>query len=102
MDSSRSPNRQYFIFTETFFHECKNKTLRSVQVSLIDALKEIQTHDPDVEQVLSSEYKYILGNAEKLKALLKRQPSYLNRLYGNLEGISENLIFTSNIIYISL
>jgi len=53
-------------------------------VALIDPLKEIQTHDPEVEEVLSSEYKYILANAEKLKSLLKRQPSYLNRLYGNL------------------
>lgn len=54
------------------------------QVSLIDALKEIQTHDPDVDQVLSSEYKYIIENAETLLKTHKRQPSYLDRLYGKV------------------
>jgi hypothetical protein len=52
-------------------------------VALVDALKEIQAHDPEVEQILSSEYKYILENAEKLKTAHKRQPSYLDRLYGS-------------------
>jgi len=55
-------------------------------------LKEIQAHDPDVEQVLSSEYQYILSNAAKLRAAHRRQPNYLDRLYGmqklNLGGLS--------------
>lgn len=56
-------------------------------MALIDALKEIQAHDPEFETILSTEYKYILTNADKLKAAHKRQPNYLDRLYGN-----ENLI----------
>ncbi|CAG7829503.1 unnamed protein product [Allacma fusca] len=59
----------------------------SKQVALIDALKEIQAHDPEVEHVLSSEYKYILANAEKLRATHKRQPSYLDRLYGMITDL---------------
>ena len=62
-----------------------------LQVQLIDALKEIEAHEPDVQQLLSSEYKYILQNADTLRTTYKRQPSYLERLYGSrsrLAGVS--------------
>ncbi|XP_035704623.1 Bardet-Biedl syndrome 7 protein homolog [Folsomia candida] len=57
------------------------------QVALIEALKEIQAHDPDFEKILSSEYKYILNNADKLKAMHKRQPNYLDRLFGMITDL---------------
>ncbi|ODM95967.1 Bardet-Biedl syndrome 7 protein [Orchesella cincta] len=59
----------------------------SKQVSLIDVLKEIQAHDPDVANVLTPEYRHILTNADKLRATHKRQPSYLDRLYGMITDL---------------
>lgn len=59
------------------------KLYLSVKVSLIDVLKEIQAHDSEVSGYLTPEYKFILANADKLRATYKRQPSYLDRLYGN-------------------
>lgn len=58
-------------------------------MALIEALKEIQAHDAEFEKVLSSEYKYILNNSEKLKAAHKRQPNYLDRLYGMKNSVLE-------------
>ena len=51
------------------------------QVSLIDALRELSSHESDTS-FLSPEYQYILDNADDLQAQYRKQPCHLERLYG--------------------
>lgn len=60
------------------------KTLEKIisfQVSLIDALRELSSHESDTS-FLSPEYQYILDNADDLQAQYRKQPCHLERLYG--------------------
>ncbi|KAL3880310.1 hypothetical protein ACJMK2_032558 [Sinanodonta woodiana] len=54
--------------------------LLAKKVQLIDALKELQVHENDIN-FMSPEYRQILEDAELLKAEFKKQPCHLERLY---------------------
>ncbi len=82
MDGYLALSKQVRFFKTYIDSFCLRYVFFILQVALIEALKEIQAHDPEFDKILSSDYKYILTNAEKLKAAHKRQPNYLDRLYG--------------------
>lgn len=56
------------------------------QVSLIDALRELGSHETDTS-FLSPEYKQILDNADELLAQYRKQPCHLERLYGMITDL---------------
>lgn len=56
------------------------------QVSLIDALRELSSHESDTS-FLSPEYQYILDNADDLQAQYRKQPCHLERLYGMITDL---------------
>ncbi|XP_022086868.1 Bardet-Biedl syndrome 7 protein homolog [Acanthaster planci] len=60
--------------------------LLAKKVQLIDALKELQIHEGDLE-FLSPEYRQILGDADTLQAEYKKQPCHLERLYGMITDL---------------
>ena len=53
------------------------------QVTLLEALQELETHDSDSLNSLLPEYRKLLKNEKELQAQFKRQPAHLDRLYGN-------------------
>ncbi|XP_076069179.1 BBSome complex member BBS7-like isoform X2 [Oratosquilla oratoria] len=56
------------------------------QVSLIDALRELGSHEADTS-FLAPEYQYILDNADELQAQYRKQPCHLERLYGMITDL---------------
>ncbi|XP_063692711.1 Bardet-Biedl syndrome 7 protein homolog [Bolinopsis microptera] len=60
--------------------------LLAKKVQLIDALKELSMHEPNLD-FLSPEYKDIILNADKLQAAFKLQPCHLERLYGMITDL---------------
>ncbi|XP_066957827.1 Bardet-Biedl syndrome 7 protein homolog [Macrobrachium rosenbergii] len=56
------------------------------QVSLIDALRELGSHETDTS-FLSPEYQHILDNADELMAQYRKQPCHLERLYGMITDL---------------
>ncbi|XP_071787420.1 BBSome complex member BBS7-like [Asterias amurensis] len=60
--------------------------LLAKKVQLIDALKELQIHEGDLE-FMSPEYRQILSEADKLQAEYKKQPCHLERLYGMITDL---------------
>lgn len=63
------------------------KSVFTFQVSLIDALRELSSHESDTS-FLSPEYQYILDNADELQAQYRKQPCHLERLYGKLVQVA--------------
>lgn len=55
----------------------------SKQVALLEALRELETHDAESLECLLPEYRHILKNEKELLAQYSRQPAHLDRLYGN-------------------
>jgi Bardet-Biedl syndrome 7 protein len=55
----------------------------SKQVALLEALRELETHDAESLECLLPEYRHILKNEKELLAQYRRQPAHLDRLYGN-------------------
>ncbi|XP_071527283.1 BBSome complex member BBS7-like isoform X2 [Panulirus ornatus] len=56
------------------------------QVSLIEALRELGSHEADTS-FLSPEYQHILDNADELQAQYRKQPCHLERLYGMITDL---------------
>ncbi|KAH9495726.1 Bardet-Biedl syndrome 7 protein [Bulinus truncatus] len=59
----------------------EEQLLLAKKVQLIDALKELQVNETDLN-FMAPEYQEILKDSDKLKADFKKQPSHLERLYG--------------------
>ena len=59
----------------------EDQLLLAKKVQLIDALKELQVHENNVD-FLASEYRQILEDADQLQEAYKKQPCHLERLYG--------------------
>nr|XP_045592027.1 Bardet-Biedl syndrome 7 protein homolog isoform X1 [Procambarus clarkii]XP_045592028.1 Bardet-Biedl syndrome 7 protein homolog isoform X1 [Procambarus clarkii] len=60
--------------------------LLAKQVSLIEALRELGSHESDTS-FLSPEYQHIVDNADDLQAQYRKQPCHLERLYGMITDL---------------
>ncbi|XP_072170884.1 BBSome complex member BBS7-like [Diadema setosum] len=60
--------------------------LLAKKVQLVDALKELQIHEGDLE-FMSPEYRQILSDADRLQQEYKKQPCHLERLYGMITDL---------------
>ena len=65
------------------YPKLENQLLLAKQVALIEALKDLASHEEDTS-FFAPEYLHILNNAETLMAEFKRQPAKLERLYGKI------------------
>ena len=65
----------------------EDQLLLAKKVQLIDALKELQVHENNVD-FLASEYRQILEDADQLQEAYKKQPCHLERLYGRRRILS--------------
>jgi Bardet-Biedl syndrome 7 protein len=59
----------------------------SKQVALLEALRELETHDAESLECLLPEYRHILKNEKELLAQYRRQPAHLDRLYGMITDL---------------
>ncbi|XP_067000696.2 Bardet-Biedl syndrome 7 protein homolog isoform X2 [Anabrus simplex] len=57
------------------------------KVAILDALRELETHDADATRCLLPEYKDMLQNEKKIQAEFKKQPAHLDRLYGMITDL---------------
>jgi len=64
----------------------EDQLLLAKKVQLIDALKELQVHENNVD-FLASEYRQILEDADQLQEAYKKQPCHLERLYGMITDL---------------
>lgn len=75
-------NDESVIHTLELLHpRLEAQLLLAKQVALIEPLKDLAASE-DSTEFLSPEYQYILDNANDLQAQFKRQPTQLERLYG--------------------
>ncbi|GFG34141.1 hypothetical protein Cfor_08141 [Coptotermes formosanus] len=59
----------------------------SKQVALLEALRELETHDAESLECLLPEYRHVLKNEKELLAQYRRQPAHLDRLYGMITDL---------------
>ncbi|KAJ9601052.1 hypothetical protein L9F63_000787 [Diploptera punctata] len=57
------------------------------QIALLEALRELETHDAESLNCLQPEYRKLLRNEKELQAQFKKQPAHLDRLYGMITDL---------------
>ncbi|GLH03728.1 Bardet-Biedl syndrome 7 protein homolog [Gryllus bimaculatus] len=57
------------------------------QVAMLDALRDLETHDAEAMKCLLPEYRELLNNETKIQAQFKKQPAHLDRLYGMITDL---------------
>ncbi|KAJ4432478.1 hypothetical protein ANN_21097, partial [Periplaneta americana] len=81
-------NEESVIHTLQLLHpKLEAQLLLAKQVALLEALRELETHDAESLECLLPEYRYILKNEKQLQAEYKRQPAHLDRLYGMITDL---------------
>ncbi|KDR14735.1 Bardet-Biedl syndrome 7 protein homolog isoform X2 [Zootermopsis nevadensis] len=81
-------NDESVVHTLQLLHpKLKVQLALSKQVSLLEALRELETHDAESLECLLPEYKQILKNEKELLTQYKRQPAHLDRLYGMITDL---------------
>ncbi|KAF2360801.1 Quinoprotein alcohol dehydrogenase-like superfamily [Trinorchestia longiramus] len=80
-------NEESVVYTLNLLHpKLQAQLFLAKQVSLIDALRELEAHESDTS-FLSPEYQYILDNADTLQQQYLKQPCHLERLYGMITDL---------------
>ena len=85
-------------FRSLIHPKLEDQLLLAKKVQLIDALKELQVHENNVD-FLASEYRQILDDAEQLQDAYKKQPCHLERLYGKSLGLRARINVEMSNVY---
>ncbi|KAL5012626.1 hypothetical protein ScPMuIL_011177 [Solemya velum] len=87
LDISYEINDDSIPYTLNLLHpKLEHHLLLAKKVQLIDALKELQVHENNLD-FMSPEYRQILDDANDLQLEYKKQPCHLERLYGMITDL---------------
>nr|XP_053649854.1 Bardet-Biedl syndrome 7 protein-like [Cherax quadricarinatus] len=87
LDISCEVNEESVVHALQLLHpRLEAQLLLAKQVSLIEALRELGSHESDTS-FLSVEYQHIIDNADDLQAQYRKQPCHLERLYGMITDL---------------